>query len=228
MSVVANGGFESPLGPLLTSPPQPVYYGGWSPFQGYNAAPHQPTRVTSQKTEGDYGLHITADSGTGKGNWVLQDFPSSVVNADQGLYFQAWVKPITGNEQMQVAFDYDRGPGTSLSVVVLDFTPTSTDYSIWGHSGSIAPLSYGSWHHVAIRSFPDYTTDVLFDSVAVLSGLAGTDPGTYSIATILLGEGAGVFTPYTDDFYWDDVQLDFQPFPAAAVTPPLRQRQRAL
>lgn len=213
MSVVANPGFESALGPLITSPPQPTYYGGWSPFQGYNAAPRQPTRVTTDKHSGTYSLRIQADSGVGKGNWVLQDFTPAQVDPDNGIFLSAWVKPVTGNEQLVLGLDYDRGPGTAAGYLSVDLTEDGTSFNAWAATGLTAPvLGFdGAWHQVGLRSFPDGASQLVFDGVTVASTGPQTVP-VFSVATVLLGEGAGVFTPYTDDFYWDDIALDFSPY----------------
>lgn len=215
MSVVANPGFESALGPLQTSPPQPLYFGGWSPFQGFNAAPHQPTRVLGGGHSGSYGLHITADSGVGKGNWVLQDFHAADVVPANGIFLSAWVKPVTGNEQLTLGLDYDRGPGTAAGYLTMDIQPSQTVWTAWAATGMVAPaLSFGVWHQVGLRSFPDGAAELEFDGVVVASHGPQAVPA-FSVATVLLGEGAGVFTPFTDDFYWDDVSLDWSPYPLA-------------
>lgn len=228
MSIVANPGFEDSLGPLQTVSPQPLYFGGWSPFQGYAAAPHQPTRVAGAGHSGSWGLHITASSGVGQGNWVLQDFPAVDVDPDNGVYLAAWVKPVTGNEQLQLALDYDRGPGTSAAVLGVDLRPTESLWSTWdGIFHTVAPISFGVWHQVALQSFPDGSSNLIFDG-AILGATGPMTVPSFSVATILIGEGAGVFTPFTDDFYWDDVTLDFNPYPEVAARPLLRQRQRAL
>jgi hypothetical protein len=178
VSIVANPSFEDPLGPLLTVPPQPLYFGGWSPFQGFNAAPHQPTRVTSDKHSGSYGLHIT------------------------------------GDEQLTLGLDYDRGPGTAAGFLTVNLQPTDSVFTAWGATMTGPPLTYGLWHQ-GMRSFPDGAAELEFDGVVVLSHGPQIVPA-FSVATILVGEGAGVFTPYTDDFYWDDVALDWAPYPATS------------
>lgn len=214
---VANAGFESALGPLVTITPQPLYFGGWSPFQGFNAAPRQPTRVLGAGHSGSYALRVQADSGTGKGNWVLQDFAAADVDPDNGIFLSAWVKPITGNEQMTLGLDYDRGPGTAAGYLSVDIRPTETAVTAWG-AFAVVPTALpfdGAWHTVGVRSFPDGAAELELDGAVVWSTGPQSIP-SFSIATIIIGEGAGVFTPYTDDFYWDDVSLDWSPYPASA------------
>lgn len=215
MSIVANPSFEAPLGPLQTITPQPLYFGGWSPFQGFNAAPRQPTRVAGGGHSGGWGLRIQADSGTGKGNWVLQDFPAADVDPDNGIYLSAWVRPITGNEQLTLGLDYDRGPGTAAGYLTVDLQPAQSLFTAWGTIGVSAPaLAHdGAWHHVGMRSFPDGVGELELDGAVVYSTPAQSIP-SFSVATIIVGEGAGVFTPFTDDFYWDDVSLDWSPYPS--------------
>jgi hypothetical protein len=224
MSVVGNGGFESALINDDTVP-QPLTYGNWIAHQSYGSI-YRPSRVGTDPHEGSYCCRIQATNGTGSGGWVLQDFTEAQVDPLQGFYFSAWVKPIQGNEQMTLVFDYDRGPGTSAGSVTVDMWSDHTDCLFLGQANPVAPAVpfNGAWHNVAMRGWPDLTTDWIIDDVVRWTSPPGTLP-SYSIASIILGEGTGLAHPRVDDFYWDEVSLDFNPFPSGGSNVPLRQRQ---
>ncbi len=225
MSVVGNGGFESAMvdHPLVL--PQPIIYGNWATWQSYGSV-KRPHRVTTEKYSGDYSCRIEATVGTGSGGWILQDFTPEQVDPGQGFFLRARVKPVLGHEYMNLIFDYDRGPGTSAGVVTLTFHEDHTDFVCLGQSQHSAPVvpRDGAWHEVAVRGYPDLTSEFLIDNVVQTVLPAGTVP-SYSVATVLIGEGTGLAHDRVDDFYWDAITLDFNPFPDSGAAPLLRRRQ---
>lgn len=215
MSVIGNPGFESALINDDTIP-QPLTYNNWIAHQSYGSV-HRPTRVTTAPSSGSWCCRIQATVGTGSGGWILQDFTAAQVDPDQGFYLRSMVKAIQGNEQMTLALDYDRGPGLAAGLVTIDLWADHTYFQAWGQTKTNAPpMPFdGAWHDVALRGWPDLSTDFLVDGDVLWSLPPGVGP-SYTIATVIIGEGTGQSHPRVDDFYWDDVSLDFSPFPAVS------------
>ena len=224
MSVVANGSFELPFGNDNTIP-EPFVYGNWNAHKAWGSI-KTPHRVNDPYT-GDWSCRIEATSGTASGGWIYQDFTPQQVDPGRGFFFACKVKPIQGHQYMQLLFDYDRGAGEAAGRTTAVFDIGVTHLHCLGQNGTAPNLPKdGQWHEVAWRGLPDLSSDFLIDGLVVASLPPGNVP-PYSVATILIGEGTGGSHPMIDDYRWDDVTLDFNPYPFTA-SPSLRQRQRAL
>lgn len=226
MSVVVNGGFEDPLAAEQSPGNQPLSIGAWTPARGGSSS-FAPDRVTSEKNSGTYGLRTRAQIGSQMGNWVLQDFPSSVVDPENGIYLSCNVKIVSGDVQLQLLLDYDRGIGNAVGFLMVNMAPTLTTFRAWSSQADTDSVPHdGVWRNIALRSWPDGSADFLISGTVVHSFGPQAVPN-FSIATILIGEGSGIFHAYVDEAYWDDVSLDFSPYPTSSGSNiSLRQRQK--
>jgi hypothetical protein len=218
-NLVCNPGFESSLGATQATGAANQSVGNWLSYHNRTSG-IPPDVVSTPVHSGAAAGQVQTTPGYG-GAAFVQDFPTFPASTSYTL--SAYVWPVTGRQQIELFFGWDRGVvGTAAGVSKIDIQPSQIAFQAWGQSAT-APvaLTAGSWHHVELFVDASSLTSTLsVDGTGQGSTSAGTGLAQ-SDATLWAGQEGGNGGSVPDHYYYDDFSLTLAtrtPGPPQAIT----------
>jgi RHS repeat-associated protein len=205
VNLIGNPGFEQPLGGSQVCSPAPQSVGNWLGCHQSGVGP-QEVSAPNPVHSGQNALQISTAGGCGTGSEGIQDFTG--FSPQSGYTLSAWVYPDQGDQEIAIAFGWDRGSGGDIgtSSILISLSSRQTSVSAWGQSLTGPGVAADQWHQLTmVADGTKLAATYFIDGTPIGSTKVGSSVPN-SDATVMVGQTASC-AAQASNYYFDDVSL---------------------